>query len=443
MPRSRRRPRAPRLSVLHLERRDVPAAGPLGPLQPAALGPITYPTAANGMPLLTGSTTARAAVFLDFDGHVGNGLDHTPYDTDGNAATFNAAEQAVIVELWRQISVYYAMFDVNVTTIQPNTATTPTVWQLLSNNVSGGYAYVSAFPNSYPRGFNQSGDARTRQSGVAHEVGHNIGLSHQSDFDLLGNETADYSSGYDPLHGPIMGVDYARVVHKFIIGHTSNASGLQDDIAVIANEIRTTPTAQGDGFRPDEHGNTAAAASDVQDVNGVLYGWGVIERMADVDAFTFTVADGTYAVAATPNNPSGLDVKLEVYGPGGELLAASDGPTNDQTLAMNLAAGTYTVLVSSHGDYGDLGAYFFTVRGLPGGWDTRSIGSVGDPGYGGYDAATDTFAVGGSGADIGGSADNFRFLYQPVTGDGEIDGKSAVLGKSVNGGVRTGAPWSA
>src|SRR5262245_34221011 len=137
MSRHRRRrfgPRAPRLIVNELERRDVPAAGPLGPLQPAALGPITYSTNAAGLPLLHGLPGARGAIFLDFDGDGSN----TPYDTDSSPATFSAAEQAVIVECWRQIAVYYAMFDVDVTTQQPP-ASQPTAWLLASNSISGGF----------------------------------------------------------------------------------------------------------------------------------------------------------------------------------------------------------------------------------------------------------------------------------------------------------------
>ena len=80
-----------RLSLVELERRDVPTGGPLGPLQPADLGPVTYSTNAAGLPLLTGLSTARAAIFLDFDGHVGNGIDDAPYDTDGDPTTFNAS----------------------------------------------------------------------------------------------------------------------------------------------------------------------------------------------------------------------------------------------------------------------------------------------------------------------------------------------------------------
>lgn len=191
------------------------ATSPLG--SAAAAIAASAPKAANGLPLLHGLPGARTAIYLDFDGEGSN----APYDEDGSPSTFNAGEATSIAEAWRQISVYFAPFDVDVTTEKP---TVPFVWHVSSPSVSGGYSYVGMFPNTSPQSFNQSADARTRQSGIAHEVGHNFGLSHQSDYDLLGNKTNEYSSGYDALHGPIMGVDYAQSVHKWFIGHASGSA---------------------------------------------------------------------------------------------------------------------------------------------------------------------------------------------------------------------------
>ena len=118
-----------------------------------------------GLPVLNSFPSAPAAVYLDFNGGTYGGTTYLPYDVDGDTTSFNAAEQATILEAWRQISVYFSMFNVNVTTIRP---TVPFAWHMTSNSVSGGYSAVNVFPNTTPRSFNQSGDARTRQSGIAH-----------------------------------------------------------------------------------------------------------------------------------------------------------------------------------------------------------------------------------------------------------------------------------
>src|SRR5262249_29013309 len=56
--------------------------------------------------------------------------------------------------------------------------------------------------------------------------------------------------------------------------------------------------------------------------------------------------------------------------------------------------------------------------GLPIPWQTADVGAVGVAGSASY--ANGTFTLKGSGIDIWDTADGFRFLYQPMTGNGEI-----------------------
>jgi hypothetical protein len=58
------------------------------------------------------------------------------------------------------------------------------------------------------------------------------------------------------------------------------------------------------------------------------------------------------------------------------------------------------------------------VSGLPSPWQTLDIGAVGLPGSAVYSAGQ--FTLKGAGADIWGTADAFRYLYQPFSGDGQI-----------------------
>ncbi len=405
--------------------------GPAGPLSPL---PFTWTTAANGLPILSSHKSSPVAIYLDFDGDGSN----VPYDNNGDSANFDVAEQNTIVEVWRQISVYYSIYDVNVTTVQPVVATTPTVWQLMSNSISGGYAYVGAFPNSIPRGFNQSSDARTRISGIAHEIGHNFILSHQSDYNLLGVKTAEYSSGF-ALHGPIMGVDFAQNVHKFIIGHPSySASSLQDDLTAIANEIKVYQPVGGDGYRADEHANTpTGTATEMQLADGYFFGWGTIERLNDVDAFTFDSVGGLYGIYGNANTPSGIDIKMEVYDGAGNRLATADGANNDQNLVMDLPAGTYYVLMSGAGNYADVGAYHVSARTLPAGWASQDIGTLVTGGYAGFDSGTGIWRVGGSGSDIWSTSDSFRYAYTPLNGNGSITARVTLV-ESTNNDAKAG-----
>ena len=63
-----------------------------------------------------------------------------------------------------------------------------------------------------------------------------------------------------------------------------------------------------------------------------------------------------------------------------------------------------------------------TVASLPAPWDTVEIGTPGTPG--GASSTNDTFIVQGAG-NVSGSGDNFRFVYQPLSADGEINVKLA------------------
>ena len=56
--------------------------------------------------------------------------------------------------------------------------------------------------------------------------------------------------------------------------------------------------------------------------------------------------------------------------------------------------------------------------GLPSPWQTQDVGNVGIAGT--ASASGGTFTIEGAGADVWGSADAFRYVYQPVTGDVDI-----------------------
>jgi regulation of enolase protein 1 (concanavalin A-like superfamily) len=63
--------------------------------------------------------------------------------------------------------------------------------------------------------------------------------------------------------------------------------------------------------------------------------------------------------------------------------------------------------------------------GLPAPWSTQDIGIVGAAGS--ADVASGTFTVCGSGADIWGTSDAFRFVSQPMSGDGQLTARVGSL----------------
>jgi fibronectin type 3 domain-containing protein len=402
---------------------DLEAAAP-GEVNVSPFPQTTYSTLANGMPILNSLPNAPAAIYIDFDGGVYHGSTTVdPYDVDGNSATFNTTEQETIAEAWREMSVYFAMFNVNVTTVQPNK---PVAWLLVGNNISGGQSYVNVFPDSRPESRNQSSDARTRVSGLAHEIGHNFGNQHTANYDNLGNKTSEYHGAFDPLHGPIMGIDYAGIIHKWTTWHNRNgATVLQDDMAVITADLDNYG---GDGYRTDDFGGSIATAAALTTIGTTQASVGIIERLTDVDMFSFASVGGTYSILVGRDNPSGVDVKVSVLDATGAVLAQEDGDprsvpytmVNDSHMTLALPAGTFYVKVESHGNYGDQGQYVVRVDPLAAGWQAEDVGLNGVPGYSSYDASTGTYSVAGSGTDIAGTADGFQYLYQSLDGNGSI-----------------------
>ncbi len=325
-------------------------------LEPRLL--LSYDTLPNGMPILHShplGANAPAAIFLDFDGDAGSGL--TPYSDDADPTTFNAAEQAGIYEVWRYTAAFYSMFDVDVTTIQPNVATQPTAWHVISSGVGGGGLAYGSFPSTVPISYSGAVWTVHGMATVAvHEVGHNFGCAHIWQFDTLGQPANDNPALFvDDLHGGIMGGGGATI-DKWVDWHyeaDGNAT-LQEEVGMISGLIRSHSTSA-DGFRPDDYGGDIAHATALTVSGTTQSATGIIERMTDADAFSFTASTaGRYAIATGREFGSGVDLKLSLYDSAGTLIAAEDGDphnqpyslVNDQYLTADLAAGTYYVILA-------------------------------------------------------------------------------------------------
>ena len=98
----------------------------------------------------------------------------------------------------------------------------------------------------------------------------------------------------------------------------------------------------------------------------------IIERINDADAFSFNSDGGVITIDAVPAAPSAADLKLSVYASDGTLLATADAATNDQHLTIGLPVGSYTAILTSHGNYDDQGQYTITARNLPAGWAPKA-----------------------------------------------------------------------
>lgn len=345
---------------------------------------------------------ATNVVYLDFDGHVVRNTawnsstipSYTakPYDLDG-VSGFSDTEKANIFEVWRRVAEDYAPFGIDVTTEEPASFGARTGRVLITANVdangldmpaksSGGVAYLNVWgSSSYPSYspafvyYNQVGGPDNVAEAASHELGHNLGLSHD------GTSSSAYYAGHgantDAISwAPIMGVGYYKQVTQWSKGEYPLANQTQDDIAIISSKLTT---------KPDDHGSTRTNATPlVIDASGHIasvtpitspldlskVNKGVIGNRTDIDVFSFSSGAGQVVLQATPlREPSAerggnLDISLSLYDSLGNLITSSDpAAETDASINATLAAGMYYLAVdgvgsANYSDYGSLGQYF-------------------------------------------------------------------------------------
>jgi len=371
------------------------------------------------LPKLSSLPGAPATLFMDFDGSSADSL--VPFSRDSDRTTFNDAEVAEIREIFDRVSEFFSPFKINVTTVDPKSYQAFKTSRIVMTDDDGGaWAYVSSFRSSgggFGRvGDNGWGDANNMAMVIAHEAGHTFGLEHQSVFDSAGRETQDYNPG-GAAKGPVMGAPYGSERQLWWKGPTysANPSTYQDDLAVLASSDNRF------GYKADDVPNTLAQARELSPVDNSFSFAGLITRTTDRDAFLFKVTESSRVTIRgdVANNGSAmLNLKLEIYDSEGTLLSTRDTGSMGETANLTLDPGDYTVMVSSHGDYGDIGQYRLQINALPVAWQRTLVG-------GGTSTATasayeNVIRVDGAGRDIGSSADNFQFVHQPLTGDGQI-----------------------
>ena len=383
------------------EPRVALAAVPISPF-PASLVFNSRPGAPNVIYINFVGETVTGTAWNDSIGR--SSIPALPFSTDSDYTTFSDSEQVAIKRIWQRMAEDFAPFHVNITTQRPSTFTTRTAMALITRHTdangeanpasaAGGVAYVNVFARSdfakYRPAWVYHNNLSNNESLIAeaasHEIGHNLGLSHD------GTSSQEYYGGHgsssDPISwGPIMGSGYNRNVSQWSKGDYLNANNPEDDLSIIAGKL---------GYRTDDHGGTPASATPLLITNGTQIvsttpqndptnsnpaNKGVIERNTDVDVFSFVTGSGTVRLQVDPwIQPAGtrggnLHLWIELYNEAGSLVA-SHRPT-DRTHAWietNLVEGRYYLHVRNTGVgfptaspptgytfYGSIGQYFLS-----------------------------------------------------------------------------------
>ncbi len=263
----------------------------------------------------------------------------------------------------------YAPFDIDVTTVEPASFADGVAVRVAIGGdgawygtPAGGVAYVNSFtnpslPNTVYVFSSVLYSAKNVGEASSHEAGHSFGLQHQSQYDANGGKIAEYYSGPGDGRAPIMGNSYSATRGLWWYGTSTSSTTYQDDLAVISR-----PT-NGFGYRPDDYGDSPDTAAPLTTENGQLDAHGIITSTADRDYFEFETGSGTITLSVTvPNGINNLDSTIELRDMSNGLIASSDPSTGfGATITANVPAGTYCVVVGSHGGYDDIGQYTVTV----------------------------------------------------------------------------------
>jgi len=377
----------------------------------AAAVPIATP------PLRHSRPGATKILYLDFNGHAITGTtwndaitdtEHPeksrpavttyqaqPYDTDGDPTTFSDIEQTRISEIWERVAEDYAPFDVDVTTEEPATFTRTTGRALITKNIdansvnmpssdAGGVAVKDVFGQSnyatrlspaliYYNNISAGTSAGNLAEAVSHELGHNVGLSHDGTLARDSQAAVEYYPGHgtgETSWGSIMGNGYGRNITQWSKGEYFNANNTEDDIAIIGSKL---------AFRPDDVGDTLATAAPFTTT-------GLLNSSTDIDVYSLPLGPGTLNVSATGYRATtaadggNTDLKLELLDGTGTVLATNDPPTSTKaSLTFTITtAGTYYMRLTPAGAGDPMAATptGFTAYGSIGQYNLAAIGSA-------------------------------------------------------------------
>jgi hypothetical protein len=316
-----------------------------------------------------------ATILLDFNGH---NVKATAWNWNGpfyaEPTNLNPNQ---IKEIIKRVKADYDIFDLKITTEEKDykkedpmkrirIIITPTSeWY----GQSGGVALIGSFTwgddtpcfvfsdqlNFHPKFIAEA---------VSHEVGHTLGLQHQSEYDEYCNKTQEYNpgTGNDSVGwAPIMGIGYFKGITTWALGQsTEDCKIVQDDLSLITQVLSYKPEALEDSsvatvlpFR----GSKIAAA-------------GFIKNATEKDKFLFQVTRTTrITLDINPGEENdelfaaNLNLKATLLNENSEEILVMD-PQDHLSVSLDttLLTGKYYLLIEGAPteflpDYGSIGSY--------------------------------------------------------------------------------------
>ncbi len=296
-----------------------------GPLRQRAAR--ANPEAALAIPALDSLPGAAGVLYLDFDGETvidprwngGLTINAEPATFGYNGDPITAA---VIQDVWERVAEDFKPYNVTVTTIKARyTAArdgnrmrcivTPTTDAAPG---SGGVAYLKSYRGT-AKGFSadipcwcfNDSTASIMAMTISHEFGHTFNLKHD------GNASETYYPGHglgtNTSWGALMGAPFFANITQWSKGEYTGANNKEDDLLIIQNTLEE-PNGVGNGYQPDDAGDTIASAVELIDTGKVDLP-GIISSATDEDYYLMRSVGGAVKISALlANDPiwtSGCD----------------------------------------------------------------------------------------------------------------------------------------
>jgi hypothetical protein len=200
------------------------------------------------VPILNSYSSASATVYLDFDGAE---VDGTIWNEQGKiSAATSGLSPATIIWIHKMIAVHFNLFNLNITTdpVMYNRAPVHQRVRIIITPDGSWYGPVTGLSaiGSFVWGDDTPGwvfmNALSENpafiaAAVTHEIGHTLGLQHQSVYDAYGVMITELSGGENNIFSnksPLMGVPFYKQA-DWNNGHPSTgAQYTQNDTAAIA-----------------------------------------------------------------------------------------------------------------------------------------------------------------------------------------------------------------
>ncbi len=334
----------------------------------------------SALPLLSSLPSAKATIFLDFDGQY---VQSTSWNSGVPLACApSGLTDAQIIEVFNRVSEDFRPFNIDITTDSTIFLAAPLNRRvrIIITPTSSWYPGVGgvSYTGSFTWGDDTPGFVFPDRLGpynikavaecCTHESGHTVGLSHQAKYDNNCNLLATYNTGAGSGQtgwAPVMGNSYYENFSGWYNGPTPyGCAADQDALSIIT-------TSNGFTYRTDDHSDDPNVNPTILSINNTLIAdSGIITTSSDKDVFKLNLTQaGHLHIDAKPfsvgpnNEGADLDVKLELLNSSLQTLQVYD-PIDilDASVDTSLNSGNYFLVVEGAGNantsnYGSLGSY--------------------------------------------------------------------------------------